>query len=115
MIKAVLAVLLVGLSGCSTYYGAIRIPDTPDGLAAYRQCATAPHFDQVGACMAGIPDVQRTPWSGDESQLTPPQGCRQIITGAYRMTIFGTYDPLGGQQYIYSVQACKEPTPPPMQ
>ena len=114
--KATLGILaLAGLTlvGCAnTYYEVIRIPDTPDALAAYRQCATAPHFSEVGACLAGIPDVTSTGWVSDTSKIAGSSLCRQIIGGSYTTTNFWTF-PFPSGYYHYSVQAC--PTPPPVQ
>ena len=94
----VFALAGITMVGCAnTYYQVIRIPDTPDALAAYRQCATAPHFSEVGACLAGIPNVNTTGWLADQSQWKIHEGCRQIIWGDYGSR---------GDVYIYAIQAC---------
>jgi hypothetical protein len=112
MTKAFIGVLiLAGLSGCATYYQVITIPDTAEALAAYRQCATAPHFSEVGACMAGIPSVTTTGWQDNNSQWKVEQGCRQILGGAYDTTNIWTW-PFPSAHYRYSIQACPDGPPP---
>lgn len=115
MSKAVVAILMLTAlfdTGCASYYRVIRIPDTPDALAAYRQCAAMPHyyFAQEKECLAGIPGITSAAWSETGRPSNPQwgigEGCREIIL----ITEGGN-----PEFYYYWIQACHEPTPPPLQ
>lgn len=114
--KAILGVLALAgltLAGCAAtysqvdsipdYYRVVRIPDTPDGLAAYRQCATTPHFSQAFPCLAGIPEVNDSGWLENNSLYSLGTGCRQIIADSYYSD---------GVQRFYSIQACQDTATP---
>jgi hypothetical protein len=107
-----LLALLAGtalMCGCSAYYQVIRIPDTPDALAAYQQCATtASDFSEVGACLTAIPDATTTGWVIGNSQSDAP-GCRQMMAGSYYTNNFWSW-PFPDVYHHYSVQACPSPT-----
>lgn len=97
MTKAILGVLMLAvMAGCATpIYKVVCIPDTPEGLSGYRQCATAPHYSQEDPCLAGIIGYSATGWlQTDERQVFP--GCREIVNS-------------NDGVYYYSIQACKNP------
>jgi len=106
--RLVLIILVSGLvlSGCSTYK-MVSIPDTPDALAAYRQCMTMQHLSFLPSCMAGVPGVRYTPTSSSEYRVT--DGCRMI-------TVLDDY--WGDVNHYIEIQACPDnvlnPPPPPM-
>jgi len=94
-------------TGCSTYR-VIRIPDTPDALDAFKQCAETKNTPKMESCMADIPGTSDTGILTNKSQWTVPQGCRRLLTDFDRKLLWGADN--------YSIQACEDsdvPTPPP--
>jgi hypothetical protein len=117
-IVVIAAILVASIQGCTTYYQVLRIPDSPDALAGYRQCVIAPHYSEVLPCMAGIPGfvtsigesklVRFNDSPGGELREVLPveagviPGCREIFRGTYSDGLFDTY--------VCSFQACSDTT-----
>jgi hypothetical protein len=109
--KRGLATLLIGLSGlvlggCTTYQ-VIRMPNTSEGLAAFRQCTTVSHTGLLTSCMSAIPDVHIGGY-----RYSPPQ----TPDGCYTLTTIAQYDPAWGDTNYIVVQVCQDavlnPAPP---
>jgi len=104
MTKAIFAVLILATTlgtGCATVPNkeVDRIPDTPEALAAFRQCS-AGGVRSLALCMAGISGFHTLGPLYDESQYRLGPGCREV-TSYY---VHGVY---------HSVQACGESPQPP--
>jgi hypothetical protein len=106
---ALLSVLLV--PGCATtHYTIFTIPDTPDGLAGYRQCMATEKVGNMPACMAGIDGFLNNTYEAVYDTYTaqsnpPPQfnsidpACRVLWSDVFSR---------GNDTYEYKIQACKE-------
>jgi hypothetical protein len=79
---------LVGLPGCApSTYQVVRIPSTPQSLAAFRQCqhteASATGYDSAGrhgifvGCLRTIPGVSFE--DQEQGKLTFPPGCSHLV------------------------------------
>jgi hypothetical protein len=114
-----LAALPIFMTGCgdtpnSSLY-TYCIPDTPDALAAYRQCMLVAHSENLVPCLDGIPDVNVTGPIVDPGVWGTPEQ-RERYKAEYKVA--KNLHPLcreivwyNFQDCDYFIQACKSETP----